>query len=510
MELPARKGPPSFDHQTRRIGVSRPALVVEDLPTPEEVFGVRWIGPLELMFMVLGPSLIALGISIGSGEWLLGPLAVGQYGFLGIGWVILVSVVLQTFYNVELARFTIATGEPPVVAFGRTPPGGFLWIPLALFCTFIAFILGGWAVSAGSSLFALFAGRAHGLHELEQVRILGILLLLTTFLFVAFGRKIERSLELSQGIFVAFFLVSLVLVTLAVVPAAYWRRALFSLVTPAVPPPGSDLSLLGALAGFSALASGLNFMVIGYYRDKGYGMGHKTGYLSGLFGGCSATLLPVGRIFPEDEKNARCWRRWFRFLLIDQWGIYFSGCLVGMLAPCILVSYLAGLPGAELPGKGTILVYAGLQLGQKYGPVLFGWALLMGFFILYSTQIIILEMLTRMLTDALYGAVPRFRAWIGPDVRRFYFPCMLGLIVVISIMIHLAAPVQLLVVSANLSNLAAMVFPLATIYLNRQLPRPARITWWSHLALAANVVFFGFFFVNFVVTKVTGVALVQF
>ena len=50
----------------------------------------------------LGPSLIALGISIGSGEWLLGPQAVGQYGFVGVGWVILISAVLQTFYNVEM------------------------------------------------------------------------------------------------------------------------------------------------------------------------------------------------------------------------------------------------------------------------------------------------------------------------------------------------------------------------------------------------------------------------
>ncbi len=498
------------DVKSYQIGVSRPPLDVEDLPTPEEVFRIKRVGFAELIFFILGPAVIAVSLAVGSGEWMLGPLAVGQYGFKGIGWVILASIVLQTFYNIELARFTLATGEPPVVAFGRTPPGYLLWVPLALFCFFLAFILGGWAVSAGSSLFALFTGRANLPHELETVRMLGVALLLTTFLFVLFGRKIERALEISQGIFMTFVLISLVLVTLAVVPMDYWGQALASLVTPAAPPKGTDPSLLGALAGFAGLGAGLNFMVIGYYRDKGYGMGHKTGYMPGLIGGKKMEILTSGKIFPEDEKNAALWKRWFRYLLIDQWGIFFTGCLIGMLMPCILVGYLSSLPGATHPDRASILVYAALQLGQKYGPVLFGWALLMGFFILYTTQILILEALTRNATDAAYGVSARLREWIKHDSRRIYYPLMFVLVIVISVMIHLALPVDLIVTSANLTNLASMIFPLAMIYLNRQLPKPAKIKWWSYVVLGANAVFFGFFFINFVVVKLTGAPLVRF
>ena len=75
------------------LGVSRPDLAVTDLPTPEEVFGVSRLGFRELVMFAIGPSLIALGISIGSGEWLLGPLSVGQFGFVGIGWVITASAL---------------------------------------------------------------------------------------------------------------------------------------------------------------------------------------------------------------------------------------------------------------------------------------------------------------------------------------------------------------------------------------------------------------------------------
>ena len=58
--------------ETYQLGVSRPPLVVTDLPEPEEVFKVPRIGAKEAITKVIGPSLIALGISIGSGEWLLG------------------------------------------------------------------------------------------------------------------------------------------------------------------------------------------------------------------------------------------------------------------------------------------------------------------------------------------------------------------------------------------------------------------------------------------------------
>ena len=148
------------EKRTQQLGVSRPPLAVEDLPEPEQVFGVSKIGPRELFMYALGPSLIALGISIGSGEWLLGPLAVGEFGFVGVGWVILVSAVLQTFYNVEISRYVMATGEAPVVGWGRVPPGFLLWAPLSVFIIIFAFIAGGWAAAAGQGVYASCTARS--------------------------------------------------------------------------------------------------------------------------------------------------------------------------------------------------------------------------------------------------------------------------------------------------------------------------------------------------------------
>src|SRR5438874_3610069 len=310
-----------------QIGVSRPPLPVADLPEPEEVFNIKGrIGPKQLVLYVLGPSMIALGISIGSGEWLVGPRTVGGAGgFVGIGWVVLVSALLQVFYNVELGRFTVATGEAPVVAFGRVPPGFWLWTPLAVFLFYLAFIWGGWAQAAGESLFPLIFGRARTAAELSTVKALGVGLLFLVFGITLFGRKISRTLEIVNWFMVVFILLSVVIIAILVVPAAVWGNSFASLVTPAAPPPGTSATNLGALAGFTAFASGLNFVLISYYRDKGYGMGSRIGFIAGLVGGKQEEIRASGVTFRDTPENAARWRRWFRYLLYDQWGIFFVG-----------------------------------------------------------------------------------------------------------------------------------------------------------------------------------------
>jgi hypothetical protein len=492
-----------------QIGTSRPPLELDDLPTPEEVFKVRKIGPKEMIRLVVGPSIIALGISIGSGEWLLGPLTVATYGFAGIGIVITISALLQTFYNVELARFTVATGEVPAVAFGRAPGGFRFWTSFAVLTLYLALMWGGWAAGCGQALFTIVMGRVNTSEELVITKSIGVAMLFGVFLLVMFGKKISKTMEMLNRAIVAFNLISLLILVLLVVPLGYWWVGFSSLLTPAMLPAGSDPTLLGALAGFTAMGAGLNFIIINHYREKGYGMGYRVGFIAAL-GGKQEAVLAAGKVFPEDAKNSALWDRWFRYLLIDQWSVFFVGAILGMLLPCLLVSYLAHMPGAEQPTKANMPVYAATELGELLGPAVFYWVLLVGFLILFTTQMNVFEALVRNFTDAAYATSARFRKLIKDDPRRFYYPFMILLAVLIGILIFQALPTQLIIISANMANFAAIVFPLVIMYLNSKLPRPARITWWSYLVLTLNVLFFGFFFVNFVWVQALGTPLVRF
>ncbi|MFH1571476.1 MAG: Nramp family divalent metal transporter [Gemmatimonadota bacterium] len=495
-----------------QIGVSRPPLPLQDLPTPEEVFRVPRIGLRQLVTCVLGPSMIALGVSIGSGEWLLGPLAFGRFGFVGLGWLITLSAVLQTFYNVENARYTLATGEVPIVGFTRTPPGYLAWVPLTLLVIYVGWIWGGWASAAGQSLFPLFAGRPMNPQdpgELEAVRLTAIGLMVASLGLYTIGNKIARTLELIDTVLVFGILGILLCLALTFAPARLWGTMLTSMVVPGHLPRGIDATTLGSIIGYTGFGAGMNFMLINYYRDHGYGMGYRVGFFSGLVGGHRQDVLPSGMTFPESEVNTHRWKRWFRFLLIDQWVVFFVGAMVGMFVPSILAVALARAPGAALPSAANMPVYVATELGRT-SAFLLPFMLLLGALILFKTQTTILEMLIRNTVDAANAVSPALRAWIAGDARKAYYLAAVVFIVLIGAIVHLALPTQLLQISANMANMAALIFPLVLIYLNRQLPRPARARWWSNLVLLANVAFFGFFFLNFLSLQLTGQPLVEF
>ena len=102
--------PPVTDVNRARIAAeSRSGLdpwVRAELPVPPNPRGLAWIG-------VVGPGVIVLGVSIGSGEFLLGPAVFVRYG-LSLLWVTASPCLLQTIFNTELMRYTLATGEPVV------------------------------------------------------------------------------------------------------------------------------------------------------------------------------------------------------------------------------------------------------------------------------------------------------------------------------------------------------------------------------------------------------------
>lgn len=498
---------PQTEQGAYPLGVSRPPLDISDLPEPEEVFGVRHIGFKETIKYAVGPSLIALGVSIGSGEWLLGPLVIGAGGFKGLGIVVLVSILFQTFYNREIARFVTATGEVPVVGFGRVPPGAAFWIPISLLLFYAAFILGGWAAAAGQGLNALFTGETADPTS-TGARLMAIALIVVIVVLTMSARKISRSLEIANWVIVTTILITLLVIDLVLVPASKWIEGITGLITPALPPEGTDATLLGGLFGFAAMSTGLNWYMMGHYRDKGYGMGHRVGFIAGLRGE-SQEVHSVGVTFRNDDKNTALWLRWKRFLSIDMWGVFFVGALFGILLPTLLVSHLADETGVK-PTEENIPTYAAEALRDLHGSGMFVIALLVGVLILFSTQLGIFEALVRNFVDAATAMSPKLRERIHGDPRLFYFPYMIFLAVVISVIIFQAVPGTLILISANMSNLGGMIFPFVLMYLNGKLPPAARPPAYTNAVLVIFALLCSFFFINFVFDTFLGGPLVAF
>jgi hypothetical protein len=245
-----------------------------------------------------------------------------------------------------------------------------------------------------------------------------------------------------------------------------------------------------------------------HYRDHGYGMGHRVGYIAGMRGE-RRELLPVGVTFRDTPENTTRWRRWYRLLIIDQWVVFFGGAMLGMLLPTVLMAHVVATSG-EKPTTANVPTFTASQLGEQYGSWMFYLMLAVGTLVLFSTQLGIFEALVRNFTDSVHATSPRLRRLLEGDPRKFYYPYMLLVLAVIAVALHLAVPVQLVQNSANISNFGALMFPFMLMYLNSRLPKAARPRPWHYVLLVLNTLFFGFFFVNWVYSLITGDPLVSF
>src|SRR2546426_4502959 len=68
----------------------------------------------------IGPGLILCASIVGSGELIATTTLGAQAGYVAL-WVILLSCFIKPAIQVEMGRYTIATGEPALESFNRFP-----------------------------------------------------------------------------------------------------------------------------------------------------------------------------------------------------------------------------------------------------------------------------------------------------------------------------------------------------------------------------------------------------
>ena len=243
-----------------------PAFPVEDLPEAP----IKNLTPRRLIG-ILGPAVIALGGTIGGGEWLIGPSLFVKWGLVLL-WITTISSTLQVFLNLEMVRYTLYTGEPITVGFMRLSPGKTFWGVLFSIVGFIERSMPGWALATATALAAFQLGRIPGASEQGTVIFWGYVVFLVCAFLVSIGGRIERTLEIANWIMMVVVLGGLLILYILVVPASTWGEALVGYVSFGQIPRGVDLLLLGALVGYSAYGGFGNNAITNWYRYKGYGM----------------------------------------------------------------------------------------------------------------------------------------------------------------------------------------------------------------------------------------------
>ena len=462
-----------------------------ELPAPPKPKGLSWIG-------VVGPGVIVLGASIGSGEFLLGPAAFVQYGLVLL-WVTLVAAFLQTVLNTELMRWTIATGEPVVTGFMRTKPAAQFW---AWFYAILYFLQVGWpgwaGAAAGAIFFLIFRDLAGPGQELTHY-LIGVGTFALCVGILLFGKRIERTLELLNWILIAAIIGGFLILAAIFVAPETWMAAGAGLVgyDPSAGafrfiPEGVDWFLIGAFAAYSGAGGVINLTLSNWARDKGYGMGERAGYIPAAVGGERTRLAPTGYTFDTDANAMTRWRGWWRIVRADQWGVYFVGAMLGMVLPAVLyVTFIEG--GTDIRGLSVAAALANAMASQA-GAIFGGVIAMMAVWVLFKTQLDILEGMTRAITDILWTGSRTVRHWRGGDVRFVYYT-VLGVLAVWGVIaLALAAPIFLLQLGANMAGVVFVISPLHLLYINTKfLPEAVRPPMWRRVALVAMSLFYGAF-----------------
>ncbi len=437
--------------------------------------------PIPLRAM-LGPSIILAGLSIGSGEFVLWPRITAEWGF-AVFWACWVGVTIQFFLNMEIERWTLATGESAVTGFFRL---GRVFGFVFLLGGSLPWIWPGWATGAGQLIVWEVGGNVT-FYAVAGLVLCGVILSASPVVY--------RTVERLQFVLVGGIFISLVILVALVVRADALTALFAGALAVGQIPEGIHLpTLLGALA-FAGAGGTVNLAQSNYIKDKGYGMGAWIGRITSPFTGRYEAAENTGFVFEATEENLARWRIWWRRTNLEHFFSFYVLCVLS-LALCCLLTYSLLEPGASVsPGLGFIEDQA-LRLEARFGSAGRHLFLGAGIAVLFSTELALLDAVSRVLADLVKVSLFRDRE-IG--LSRIYFGIlwlMIGFGIAV-LAIGLDQPWLLLVISAALNGFVMFVYAGLLLWLNlRTFRGELRPGFVRCGALVTAVLFFGYFSVQ--------------
>ena len=430
------------------------------------------------LWRIVGPGVVAAGVGISSGEFILWPYIASQVGLVFL-WGAAVGIITQYFLNMEIERYTLATGETVLGGFSRSWRH---WGLVFAIMVYFANLWPGWALSSATLATYLFGGNA-SLIAAGMLLVIGASLTLAPVVYVA----LERLIFVKVGavmVFAAF-------ATLYVIKMDSWRQLPVGLSGTAGMPLELGFALLFGAIAFAGAGGGQNLCQSNWIRDKGFGMGaYVPRLVSPVTGVEEAAPTTAGFVFEPTAANLARWNRWWRFANTEQLVAFTlvsisTICLTSMLAH----STLYGVP--DLPNSAAFLRIEGQRLQSIVAPWfgVFFWSV--GSFSLFASAMGITDYTSRLAADVLKTTYFRSSAI---SESRLYFRLVWGLVGIgcTVLLVGMNQPLVLLVISASVGGTMMCLYSALLIKLNRtRVPAPIRIRGYRVAALVWSTVLFG-------------------
>jgi hypothetical protein len=448
-----------------------PAVEYRDLPEPL---------PLR---KIVGASVILLATAIGSGELIIWPYITTTVG-VGLLWLAAFGFATQYFLNMEIERYTLVTGETAVTGFSR------FWKPWGIIFALGAILpnaFPGWAASGATMITYLIGGGSVPLIATIGLIAIGLAITISPVVYQTL-EKVEMVLVV---IIVAFLLLAIIISTDAGVWAGIVTEAPSGVAN--LPRYINELgiaTILGAIA-FAGAGGASNLVQSNWIRDKGLGMGARMSKIVSPITGEEEAAPSIGYMMRTDEENMRRWRGWWKVANQEQIFTFVILGLLTLIGLSVLVASVLPQGTYGEPGDIAFLQKEAQALGNQIGPWFETFFYVAGFAILFSTNVGIIDYVSRLTADTLKtGYLAQSQFW---SESKIYFViawimCIGGAAILFA---GLEQPLVLLIIASSGGGVVMFLYSGMLIWLNRRaLPEPVKLKSWRLVGMVITFVMF--------------------
>lgn len=434
---------------------------------------------------LLGPSFIILGLGLGSGEIILWPYLVSNYG-LGIIWGAVLGITFQFFVNMEIERYALVRGESIFVGFARMAKFLPLWF---IFSTFIGF---GWPgiIAASAKIFSI-------IFKIESFQYLAIFFLLIIGAILTLGPILYKTVERFQKTVIILGVPSLLVMTLILSS----KNDYFTLARGVagigegfnfLPQGISLLTFLGAFA-FSGAGGNLNLSQSFYIKEKGFGMGKYAHKIQSLLTGKVEEVDLEGTTFDPDAHSISNFNKWWKIMNFEHFIVFLITGIISIL----LLALLAYTTTFGNPGNSASIDFIqneAVAIGSLLSPLASTVFLILTGSMLFATQFAVMDSTSRIISENVILTAPqKFSTRAIP--KAYYFTLWAQIVFGIAVFgLGIKDPKDLITLGAVINAFAMFVHIGLTYVLNtKNLPKVLGPSFARRLIQLGIFVFFGIF-----------------
>jgi hypothetical protein len=440
---------------------------------------------------MVGPGIIAVGIGMAAGEFILWPYLTSIAG-LGLLWLAVATLLIQVVINMEIERYTLATGQTVVAGFARWWKG---WGVLICAAGAFQYAWPGWATS-GSTVFTFLTGRG-------DVVWITVAVLVVIGLLLTGSPVIYRTVEKAELVKVGLTILLLLVLVVAVISWHTWTEAGTATIRDfGRIPDGITFAMMLSAIGAAGAGGVHNLVLSNWIRDKGYGMGSHVPRLVSPITGQEEASGGDFYTFPQTEENLARWQVWWKRANIEHVVSFFVVCLMTISIMCML-AYQTLFGRDDIEASPAFLQLQGELLGTQLGD----WAKILFFAVgtvsLWAAALGLLDVIGRVAGDFVkrnYLADSAF--WTE---SKLYLAVVWGEIVLGSLILlsGITQPLVLLLISTCAASVVTLVYSCLLIRLNRRdLPEAVRLRGPRLVGMVVAILFYGFFAGGLVISQV--------